>query len=98
MNQNPNKQNKLRMLTGLLGGLAALSMGRIKRAKLELYKMFGEVKEGGVRYRQLCPKGAGMGPKTHTMEQRNTVGARKFFRKSRQLQRDFDYLGWRASK
>ena len=89
--------NKLREALKRIASALAPKINRVLAAKMAQRKLLGKVIEGSSTYRQLCPKGAGFGPKLHTMEQRTFIGGRRFARTQRRFVKALAYTPWGRS-
>ncbi len=85
------------MLGGILAmsaGLALAGLGRIRLAKMAIQKHLGHVPQGAARYRQVCPPGAGLGPKRRPFAEQGDVGGVKASRLSRKWAKQFSSEPW----
>ena len=98
MNTSPQKANRTRTLLTAIGALASKGMSRVKAARIKILQTLGKVPEGSSSYNRLCPRGAGAGPKKHSIDERDSVGARKFHRKAKYLLRHYNYKASKVSE
>jgi len=87
MRTSQSRLNQLRAKVKTIAARMAPTVSRIRAAKLAVLKLLGRVSEGAASYRRCCPTGAGAGPLKHSFEQKQQVGARKFFRRAQYLQK-----------
>ena len=98
MNTSPQKQNRVRTLLSALAAVGTRGMSRVKAARMSIYQALGKVPEGSARYKTLCPRGAGAGPKKHSIMVRDEVGAKKFHRRAKYLLNGYNYMASKAAK
>ena len=89
-----NENNRILRFLKFLAASIRPATPRVARALQEQLSRIGRVIEGSICYRELCPKGAGFGPRTHSMEERTSVGSRGFARRQRRFVRDLMYHPW----
>jgi len=93
-NPSPSKQHKIRAAMAAISASLTPMISRVKAAKLAIQKALGRVPAGSASYNQCCPKGAGSGPASHTMAQKNEVGSRSFKRNQARFIKEHGYTEW----